>query len=193
MPPLTPHATDWVVWSTPYKIDAEDPEAEWIAYCERVMENAAAAKTDPSERLARHFKATDQPQRWLEYIIDGYAGVDPHGRIVLPGVPDQPSSLPHHADYDAEASVAAKGKTALERLRLRVGRAARERDPVAFDRTEKAPDGARFPEVHRLMALVYETYGRLDGDGLCALDRIARDARRLPEDVQRELHALDAG
>ena len=122
MPPLTPHATDWVVWSTPYKIDAEDPEAEWIAYCERVMATAAAAKTDPSERLARHFKATDQPQRWLEYIIDGYAGVDPHGRIVLPGVPDQPSSLPHHADYDAEASVAAKGKTALERLRLRVGR-----------------------------------------------------------------------
>ena len=193
LPPLTRHSSDWVVWSTPYKLDGDDAEAEWISFCERVMASGAAAKTEPGDRLARHFKAVEQPQRWLEYIMDGYAGVDSHGSIALLGVPDRPATLPHHADYDARAAAAAERKTPLERLRLRVGAAARERDPAAFERALVPPDGARLPEVHRLMALAYLQYGRLDGEGRSALESIAREAQTLPKDEQRELEALDAG
>ena len=51
----------------------------------------------------------------------------------------------------------------------------------------------RFPEVHRLMALAYKTYGQLDREGMSAVDRLRCTASELPAEERRELEALAAG
>jgi hypothetical protein len=191
LPPIVADHADWVVWTTPYLLQGPDYDTQWLAYCERV---AAAAPAERGERLARHFKAADDPRRWNEYIMNGYAGQNPAGLIVLLGVPDRPTTLPQHEDYDAVAAMDPDGKaSALERLRIRLHALAAEHEFVAQEPPPAPVSEPLFPEAHRLMALAYRSYGQVDREGRTAVDLLLEDAASLPDEERRELAALAAG
>lgn len=70
---------------------------DWQMYAERVT-----GASDPSPSAVRNlFSTADAERRWLDYLVDGYLGVDPLGRVTLTGVPDRPDSLPHSLDREA--------------------------------------------------------------------------------------------
>ncbi|HEX7478375.1 MAG TPA: MbcA/ParS/Xre antitoxin family protein [Polyangiales bacterium] len=199
LPSLLPGDPDWVVWTTPYELDGPDVEHQWLAYCERAVAGVASERR--AERLAQHFKAADDPRRWTEYIMNGYAGVTPVGSIVLTGIPDRPGTLPHHPDYDAAEAGDPHGTASpFERVRLRLHALAQECGFAELD--PKAAQGApavapkqpqRFAEVERILTLAYRTYGQLDSQGRSALELLAQDASELPAEERRMLDALLAG
>ena len=191
LPPIVADDADWVVWTTPYLLQGPDYDTQWLAYCERV---AGAAPAERGERLARHFKAADDPRRWTEYIMNGYAGENPAGSIVLLGVPDRPKTLPQHEDYDAVAAMDPDSKASpLERLRIRLHALAAEHEFVAQEPPPAPMSESLFPEAHRLMALAYRAYGQIDREGRTAVDLLLEDAASLPDEERRELAALAAG
>jgi hypothetical protein len=195
LPPIVEGDGDWVVWTTPYRLDGPKCLAQWLAYCERVVGTAVPA--DRTERIARHFKASDEPRRWSEFVMNGYAGVTDIGEIVLCGVPDRPKTLPQHPDYDEVSAGDPDGNaTPQQRLRIRLHALADQQrlsstapEVTAVETTE----GQRFAELHRLMSLAYKMYGQLDREGKSAIDRLQLSASELPAEEQRELQALAAG
>lgn len=191
LPPIVPGDSDWVVWTTPYWLGGRAQEAEWRQYCERAIAGAAAG--DRGERLARHFKAQDDPRRWTEYIMNGYAGVtETEGAIALAGVPDRPQTLPHHPEYDPSAEKAGIEQSPLQRLRVRLQRIADEHG-FAPPADPGAQPGASFADARRIMGLAYRMYGQLDAEGRSAVDLLLQDAAGLPIDELRELTAIAAG
>lgn len=109
-PPAGDGSGDFVVWTTPYVL--ADTEQQWTAYLDRVL--SAAKPSERAQKLAQHFKAFDEPKRWLEYVMNGYAGQEHEtGAVVLTGMPDQPSTLPHHPDYDESIGAVAADATPL--------------------------------------------------------------------------------
>lgn len=196
LPPIVEGDGDWVVWTTPYRLEGPRCSAQWLAYCDRVVGTAVPAER--AERLARPFKASDEPRRWTEFVMNGYAGVTDIGEIVLCGVPDRPETLPQHPDYDEVSAGDPDGSaTPQQRLRMRLYALASQRHPsrseADIEPAERSTDRQRFPEVHRLMALAYKMYGQLDREGKSAVDRLRHAASELPAEERRELEALAAG
>ena len=69
----------------------------------RQKKKAAAAQQAPEAVVVRHLKYGRSERYWLDYIMDGYAG-ERRGIVFLAGIPDRPETLPHHDDFDVEAS-----------------------------------------------------------------------------------------
>src|SRR5690606_10010250 len=84
---------------SPYLLEAS--ESEWLTYLERA---AAPTRTRSAEEaLQRHLRFGQDWRYWLEYICNGYAG-ERRGIVRLAGLPDRPSTLPHHDDYDPRSA-----------------------------------------------------------------------------------------
>lgn len=191
LPPLHAEGSDWVVWTTPYLLGGPSAESEWRAYCERAV--AGASLEQRVDRLAQHFKARGTPERFMELIMDGYAGESEIGEIVLLGVPDRPETLPHNAAYQGSAELEVEG-TPLHRVRIRLMQLAGGLPRDFSEPTAPSPHRSEaLAEMDRLMRLAFRMYGATDGDGTTALDRLLRDAAGLPDDERTELRALSAG
>jgi len=194
LPPILPdHLEDWVVWTTPYVLVGHDVVSEWTAYCQRAVDGSTGEEL--ASRIDRHFKATDEPTRWLDYIMDGYLGVREDSDVIaLHGVPDRPETLPHHpTNQDAELET----PNALERVRSRLlalsdeegnpERAAAIREGLGL-----APEPLS-PELDHIMRTAYRMYGRVDAQGVTALGRLQAGAATLPADERAALEALSRG
>lgn len=199
LPPIVSDAPDdWVVWTTPYHLIERNAVDDWLAYTQRVV---AGEPTKPADEvLAQHFKAVDEPIRWLDYIMNGYAGVTPDsGAIGLRGVPDRPETLPLHPDHGDDTGNArvVEEATPLERVRARLLASHVEDSPeevgAAVRRKLGLPDEPQSAEVEWIMTTAYRMYGRLGADGHSALDRLRARADELPADECAVLDSLAAG
>jgi hypothetical protein len=105
-----------MVVATPYVLRGRT-EPEWLDYFEREATKISKGRLTPSEYEALMRGAGDPAQtRWLEYVMDGYAGTEPHNVVILEGIPDRPETLPHHEEFDeADAYAIPPGATAKER------------------------------------------------------------------------------
>lgn len=76
-----------VLFTTPYVLRGAS-ERDWLAYFERTL---GAARGDAHKSSS----ALKFAINWSEYIFAGYAG-HVHEAVFLEGLPDVPTSLPHH-------------------------------------------------------------------------------------------------
>ncbi len=86
-PPPTPTSSLSVVVTTPYLLRRAS-ERDWLSYLDRVLDTA---KSDEE----RHFRLKHKVD-WSEFIFAGFAN-SVEGAIILFGIPDQPTSLPHYS------------------------------------------------------------------------------------------------
>jgi hypothetical protein len=153
----------WASITTPYLIDGTVDE--WRAYFER----AAGAGY---EAYRRHLVSPPEPNLWLDYILDGYAGVC-DSAVVLVGLPDRPSSLPHSLE---------SGATPLESLRARLGAIGGERghlkaalDEFASWRYELAGLDEPLDDWHEAEQILMYSHGLYEAvadDGTTAIDHL---------------------
>jgi len=195
LPPIrAEQPSDWVVWTTPYTLIGPDALAQWTAYCERA---AADGASEHGERaLERYFKAADDPTRWLDYIMDGYAGVAKDtGAIVLRGVPDRPRTLPHHPDYEPPA----EPEDPQVRIRSRLLSLSEDDSFEDIDTSAALRRGLDLPpeplsaEADQWMTAAYLMYGRLNQQGSTALELLRERAEQLPADERELLESLSSG
>lgn len=92
LPPPLPARDEHVVFTTPYVL-IDPGEAQWRAYFDRHLPGGSN-----DVRLAayeRHMKWGPSPAYWSEFVFEAYVN-HRHDTIYLKGLPDVPTSRPHH-------------------------------------------------------------------------------------------------
>lgn len=86
------------IFATPYVVSGTNPE--WVDYLER---EAADLKVRLDGAVYEQLmRGRGNDRRWLEYVVDGYAGEREYNVVELRGIPDRPETLPNHLDHRPE-------------------------------------------------------------------------------------------
>ena len=189
--PPTEGARFWTAISTPYILVGDGIAKEWTAYLDRAL--AGAPPGERPRRYLEHMKAGPHPTYWLDYVLDGYAGVDSVA-VFLTGVPDRPSTLPHALESEGATPVLSPDTPPHLRVRARLAALAEETGALeaavdlcaqacgAEDQIPRDTDGRWHPLVHAFAAL-----GLLDDDDTSLLEELSKRTD-LPGD-EREIIA----
>ena len=105
-PPELHDAEYWTELTTPYILQGHSAD-DWTRYLHSVMPQSVGldgtASTRVEDRLAAVFQEDCGALPWLEFIFQGYHSY--RGETVfLTGIPDDPASLPHAEESDADSS-----------------------------------------------------------------------------------------
>lgn len=175
------------VLTTPYVLLAS--EGDWQAYLGRVSPDRKL------DTLLAHFKRPKTAEFWLDYVMDGYAGVEDE-LICLEGVPDRPESLPHSSLPEPGGQHAAQSP--LVRLRETLWRRAqargisKESDELFLAVCEDIDSLAELSTHCQHLVSAFQIYGYIDESGRTVTREFSesKEAQSLPVDMQRELRAL---
>lgn len=166
------------------------------------QQRLAAREQAPDAVIARHLKYGSSERYWLSFIMDGYAG-ERRGIVYVAGIPDRPTSLPHHEDYEAEApgpAAASPGSDVppMAHLRQMLAEIAEREGILASAERElrlaceaqglrRDLSGAELP-----LFLAYCTLGARSMQGLTALEHLERE-RQLDPEQQALVDSLKRG
>lgn len=177
------------VLATPYLLLAE--EREWLAYFKRVSPDLNV------KTLQAHFKQPHAAEFWIDYVMDGYSGVE-GALICLEGLPDQPSTLPHSngagQDEGSDASALGQLRDFLWHFAKNNG-IADESEAFFEDVCQDVGPLSELSKYANDLAQAFQIYGYLLPSGESLIQELVSSGveTSLPDELRRELRALVEG
>lgn len=164
---------------------------------QRQQQKRAAASVAPDHEVVRLLRHGRSERYWLDFIMDAYAG-ERNGIVYLAGVPDEPETLPHHAEYAGEREPMtsippmARVREALLRIAERGG-ILKGVEQQILDEGERAGLPRRpLEDAFRPLLTAYCTLGASTSTGGTALQEL-QASPALPADERAVVESLERG